>query len=281
MAAVQIQKRDIVRTKADPNDRTQGLSTVFHYREKALALPSLERHLPAIVLGLSDPNFQVRLFAARKLAKRCEESYVAHKTRGLSSALEIVFQILESPQVFFRSKDPRLDNKVVYDPDKAAESIRLGVLMAIQQISRMSSFTLRLPLANFFKEQGLFTCLKGARQDKAFLQECINTHFAIPSFERRRNFPLEYLFDVLKYAVAVAALESSWLRQKFFPEVGGALVGLATNASTRNGLLYTIAPLALTVIENEKSLKLRTWMQTELDQIVGQLTESRLISESE
>lgn len=237
-------------------------------RLRALDLPALRHRVSAIEFALSDPDVSVRLRAARNLAELCERTYERKGIGGVTGLLET---ILHRSRLFFTHHDPRLPHDGSFNPDRARLNVRLGVLMTIQSVMRRTDSPLRVPLAQKVNDCGFFDTLQAARVDREYVHECIQSGFKLPECAPRSRDSLSCLLDVVRFAVAVSALEYEAARSVHFPDLQVAQRLLNPTSTMRYSLLDAIANIGSAIIEGERDPVLASAMSEELKQVVGRV----------
>lgn len=207
--------------------------------------PDLRLNLSNIQLGLSSPDFYLRLSSARRLVLFLESDFRSH---GINKVLETIDKIVEDPRLFYHSEDPRLNGND-FDSERAKNNMRLGCLMAIQSICRNQACCLRRPLAQLCDSRGFLMTLISARTDQSFAVSCYENKFAIPTFNKSLETSLDYFFRVFKYAITCKILEDSKLKEKFYPNLKPNFNQLNRNAQTREAILDTVVNLAIAIME--------------------------------
>lgn len=242
-------------------------------RSRALFSPQLSRRMPALQLGLTDPDSGVRLAAASQIARVLE---VRFQEGGLAPVVTWLTASVGEPTLYFKNRDPRLSSPELFDSERSVASARLGGLMVVQAIMQKPDSSVRGPLATYLKEQGLFEHLKAGRQDRAFLERCLEAGLAMPPFDFERGDAIGFLMHSFKYSVAVAAYQNSSLRAKFFPDVSERRAESLRSISSRVGILNTLGQIGRTVVEAERDHALARELAAELSMVVGVVFSSRL-----
>lgn len=237
-------------------------------RLRALDLPALRHRVSAIEFALSDPDVSVRLRAARNLAEFCERTY---ERKGIGAVSGLLETILHRSRLFFTHHDPRLPQEGSFRPERARLNVRLGVLMTIQSVMRRTDSPLRLPLAQEVNDCGFFDTLQAARVDGEYLHECMQSGFRVPECAPRGRDSLSSLLDVVRFTVAVSALEYEAARRIHFPDLEVAQRLLNPTSTMRYSLLDAIANIGAAIIEGERDPLLASAMGEELSQVVGRV----------
>lgn len=237
-------------------------------RLRALDLPDLRHRVSAIEFALSDPDVSVRLRAARNLADLCERTYAR---KGIEAVTGLLETILHRSRLFFTHHDPRMPQDGSFNPERARLNVRLGVLMTIQSVMRRTDSPLRVPLAQEVNERGFFDTLQAARGDRDYLHECIQGGFRVPECAPRSVDSLSSLLDVVRFAVAVSALEYEAARKIHFPDLQVAQRLLNPTSTMRYSLLDATASIGAAIIEGERDPAVASAMTKELNQVVGRV----------
>lgn len=135
---------------------------------------------------------------------------------------------------------------------------------------------LRVPLATYFREEGLFDHLKEARENDRFLRLCLRSGLTLPPFDIERGGAIGYLMHTFKYAVAVGAYQHRELRAKLFPEVSERRQEPLSALSTRMGILNTLGSIGGTAVEGESDPVVARQLGDELMAVVGVFFSLRL-----
>lgn len=249
------------------NKESSGMDAAS-VRLRALDLPDLRHRVSAIELALSDPDVSVRLRAARNLAELCERTY---ERKGIGSVTKLLETILHRSRLFFTEHDPRLPHDGSFNPDRARLNVRLGVFMTIQSVMRRTDSPLRVPLAQEVNDCGFFDTLQSARVDREYVHECIQSGFKVPECAPRSRDSLSCLLDVVRFAVAVSALEYEAARSVHFPDLQVAQRLLNPTSTMRYSLLDATANIGAAIIEGEREPVVASTMYEELNQIVGRV----------
>jgi hypothetical protein len=237
-------------------------------RLRALDLPELRHRVSAIEFALSDPDVSVRLRAARNLAELCERTY---ERKGIGAVSGLLETILHRSRLFFTHRDPRLPQDGSFNPERARLNVRLGVLMTIQSVMRRTDSPLRVPLAQEVNDRGFFDTLQAARGDREYLHECMQSGFRVPECAPRGGDSLSSLLDVVRFTVAVSALEYEAARRIHFPDLEVAQRLLNPTSTMRYSLLDAIGNIGAAIIEGERDPLLASAMGEELSQVVGRV----------
>ncbi len=237
-------------------------------RLSALDLPDLRHRVSAIEFALSDPDVSVRLRAARNLAELCERTY---ERKGIGAVTGLLETILHRSRLFFTRHDPRIPQDGSFNPERARLNVRLGVLMTIQSVMRRTDSPLRVPLAQEVNERGFFDTLQAARGDREYLHECIQSGFRVPECAPRSAHSLSSLLDVVRFTVAVSALEYEAARRIHFPDLEVAQRLLNPTSTMRYSLLDATANIGTAIIEGERDPVVAGAMTKELNQVVGRV----------
>lgn len=246
----------------------QGGMNAASMRLRALDLPDLRHRVSAIEFALSDPDVSVRLRAARNLAELCERTY---ERKGIGAVTGLLENILHRSRLFFTHHDPRIPQDGSFKPERARLNVRLGVLMTIQSVMRRTDSPLRVPLAREISERGFFDTLQAARGDREYLHECMQSGFRVPECAPRSVDSLSSLLDVVRFTVAVSALEYEAARSEHFPDLQVAQRLLNPTSTMRYSLLDATANIGAAIIEGERDPVLASAMTKELNQVVGRV----------
>ena len=242
-------------------------------RCRALFSPQLSRRMPALQLGLTDPDSCVRLVAASQIARVLESRF---QEGGLVPVIAWLTASVSEPKLYFKSRDPRLACPEQFDSERSLTSARLGGLMVIQAIMQNPDSSLRGPLATYFREQGLFERLKAGREDRTFLRRCLESGLAMPPFDFQRGDAIGYLMHSFQYSVSVAAYQNSSLRAKFFPDVSDRRPECLRSISSRVGIINTLGQIGRAVVEGEPDPVIARELANELSMVVGVVFSLRL-----
>jgi hypothetical protein len=242
-------------------------------RCRALMSPALNRRMSALQLGLTDPHGQVRLVAASQMAQLLESRF---DEGGLAPVVAWLTESIMEPRLFFRARDPRLQSFESFDPHKATHNARLSGLMVVQSVMQNSDSRLRIPLATYFREQGLFENLKAARENSRFLDLCLRSGLKFPPFNLEHGGAMEYLMHSFKYAVAVAAYQNKELRGRFFPDISEQRSEPMAALSARMGILNALGQIGRSAVEGESDAAVARELGEELSAVVGVLFTLRL-----
>ena len=242
-------------------------------RCRALMSPALNRRLPALELGLTDPDANVRLVAAAQMAGLLESKF---SEGGLAPVVGWLTETVREPRLFFKTRDPRLQTDQSFDPQRALLRARLSGLMVVQAIMQRQESPLRFPLATYFREQGLFDHLKQARENDRFLRVCLRSGLTLPPFDIERGGAIEYLMHTFKYAVAVAAYQHRELRAKLFPDVSERRPEPLSALPTRMGILNTLGHIGGAAVEGERDPVVARQLGDELTAVAGFFVSVRL-----
>lgn len=247
--------------------------TPSNVRCRALLSPVLSRRMPALQLGLTDPDASVRLVAASQIARVLESSF---EKGGISPVIGWLSGSVLEPRLYFKSRDPRLPSSESFNREKATNSARLGGLMVVQSIMQNPESRLRIPLATYFREQGLFEHLKAAREDRAFLDLCIRSGLTLPPFDLQGGGAIGYLMHIFKYSVAVGASQRRDLSAKLFPDLSEFHSEPLGAISIRMGILNTVGQIGRAAVEGERDLVVARQLADELNVVVGRFFSLRL-----
>jgi hypothetical protein len=139
-----------------------------------------------------------------------------------------------------------------------------------------SDSRLRIPLATYFREQGLFENLKAARENSRFLDLCLRSGLKFPPFNLEHGGAMEYLMHSFKYAVAVAAYQNKELRGRFFPDISEQRSEPMAALSARMGILNALGQIGRSAVEGESDAAVARELGEELSAVVGVLFTLRL-----
>lgn len=253
---------------ATNNDKDGSGMDAASLRLRALDLPDLRHRVSAIEFALSDPDVSVRLRAARNLAELCERTY---ERKGIGAVTGLLEEILQRSRLFFMHHDPRIPQEGSFKPDRARLNVRLGVLMAIQSVMRRTDSPLRVPLAREVNERGFFDTLQAARVDRDYVRECIKSGFRVPECAPSSDDTLACLLDVVRFAVAVSALEYEAARNIHFSDLQVEQRLLNPTSTMRYSLLDAIGNIGAAIIEGERDPMVASAMGKELHQVVGRV----------
>lgn len=242
-----------------------------------LDLPDLRHRVSAIEFALSDPDVSVRLRAARNLAELCERTY---ERKGIGAVTGLLENILHRSRLFFTHHDPRLPQDGSFNPERARLNVRLGVLMTIQSVMRRTDSPLRVPLAQEVNDCGFFDTLQAARVDREYLHERVQSGFRVPECAPRNGDSLSCLLDVVRFTVAVSALEYEAARRIHFPDLQVAQRLLNPTSTMRYSLLDAIANIGAAIIEGEQDPVVASAMGEELKQVVGRVVRLSTVGRS-
>lgn len=262
-----VPRKTIVASASPPEEAPSSV------RCRAIRSPALSGRMPALQLGLTDPDAHVRLVAAAQMARLLESKF---SEGGLAPVVGWLMEAVREPRLFFKARDPRLQSHESFDPQRALHIARLSGLMVVQAIMQRQESPLRIPLATYFRHQGLFDHLKEARESDRFLRVCFQSGLTLPPFDIERGGEIEYLMHTFKYAVAVGAYQHRELRAKLFPRVSERRPEPLSALSTRMGILNTLGHIGRTAVEGESDPVVARQLGDELMAVVGVFVSLRL-----
>ena len=231
-------------------------------RNYALSLPSLQHRNAAIDLGLSDPRGHVRLESAKRLVSKW---LIMYAENGFSGVQESIESRLCNPKVAYQSnRDPRLFKDLAYDPVLSKRNIRLGVLMAFQNLYRQiepkafeaselskvqkeNLISLSQALARYLSKGDLKSAHLEGKIDMSFARKIVQNNLELPDLDGLE--PKKILFYIIKYGSFAAAFADSILRKTIFKDLRCNEAVLLRSTPTGCGI-ETTATFIIKALEN-------------------------------